>query len=96
MEVAEMADKMKKWSTDWHTFDWKAVDRELQEKGADSEEITTMTKEMFTEYLEWLKETQPELLEIIGVMYQLKEEGTPENELNELKNLWDDLTGAGK
>jgi hypothetical protein len=51
---------------------------------------------MFTEYLEWLRETQPELLEIMGEMHQLKEEGAPDEKLYELEILWDDITGTGK
>ena len=33
-----MADKEKKWSVDWRTFNWKEVDKEIEEKQPKSEE----------------------------------------------------------
>ena len=60
-----MADKEKKWSVDWRTFNWKEVDKEIEEKQPKSEEeITTISRDMFIEYLHWLNETSPELLDI--------------------------------
>ena len=57
-----MADKEKKWSVDWRTFNWKEVDKEIEEKQPKSEEeITTISRDMFIEYLHWLNETSPEL-----------------------------------
>jgi hypothetical protein len=97
MEVAEMADKEKKWSVDWRTFDWKAVDKEIEEKKPGSaEKVTAITRELFAEYLQWLKETQPELLDIVGAMYMLYMEGAPAEALDKLKKQWDELTGKEK
>lgn len=58
-----MADKEKKWSVDWRTFNWKEVDKEIEEKQPKSEEeITTISRDMFIEYLHWLNETSPSCL----------------------------------
>lgn len=89
-----MADKEGKWSVDWWTFDWKAVDKEIEEKNPQNEgDITTITKDMFVEYIHWLNENAPELLYIVAMMYRLQQEGAPEEELDKLRNLWNELTG---
>ena len=89
-----MADKEKKWSVDWRTFNWKEVDKEIEEKQPKSEEeITTISRDMFIEYLHWLNETSPELLDIAFMMTKMQQEGAPEEDLDIFRNLGDRLTG---
>ena len=87
-----MADKERKWSVDWQTFNWKEVDKEIEEKQPQSvEELTTLSRDMFIEYLQWLNETSPELLVIAGMMYRLQKEKAPKEELDRLRKLWNEF-----
>ncbi len=89
-----MADKERKWSVDWRTFNWKAVDKEIEERKPQNEgDITILTRDMFVEYMHWLNENAPELLYIVDMMYKLQQEGAPEEEIDILRNLWNELTG---
>lgn len=87
-----MADKERKWSVDWQTFNWKEVDKEIEEKQPQSvEELTTLSRDMFIEYLQWLNETLPELLVIAGMMYRLQKEKAPKEKLDRLRKLWNEF-----
>jgi len=89
-----MADKERKWSVDWRTFNWKVVDKEIEEKKLQNEgDITTITKDIFVEYIHWLNENAPKLLYIVAVLYRLQQEGAPEKEIDKLRKLWNELTG---
>lgn len=47
---------------------------------------------MFIEYLHWLNETSPKLLDIAFMMTKMQQEGAPEEDIDILRNLWDRLT----
>lgn len=83
-----------RWTVDWRKFNWKAVDKELEDRNKSSEEeLSTLTRDMFVEYIQWMHDTSPELLDIMVKMYQLQEQGAPKEEVDRWMNMWDELTG---
>lgn len=83
-----------RWTVDWRKFNWKAVDKELEDRNKGSEEeLSSLTMDMFVEYIQWMHDTSPELLDIMVKMYQLQEQGAPKEEVDRWMNMWDELTG---
>lgn len=88
-----MLDAKKQWSIDWQHFDWSVVNAEVElSNPSDEDDITTMTRTGFTEYLNWLKENNPELLFVVGMIQKLEQEGAPQEEIDKWKNVWDSKT----
>ena len=83
-----------RWTVDWRKFNWEAVDKELEDRNKSSEEeLSSLTRDMFVEYIQWMHDTSPELLDIMVKMYRLQEQGAPKEEVDRWMNMWDELTG---
>lgn len=89
-----MAYREKEWTVDWRKFNWKAVDKELEDRNKSSEEeLSSITRDMFVEYIQWMHDTSLELLDIMVRMYWLQEQGAPKEEVDRWKDMWNGLTG---
>ena len=78
-------------SFDWSDYDWIAVGNEIDEKKVlmtDGEELDSLPRDMFVEYIRYLHDEKPELYHIMLKMYEAKMNGDIE-ELEIWKKLWD-------
>ena len=78
-------------SYDWSFYDWAAVGNELEEKGAsmaEDDELDSLSRDMFVEYIRYLHDEKPELYHIMLKMYEAKMNGDTE-ELEKWKRGWD-------
>ncbi len=78
-------------SYDWSFYDWAAVGNELEEKGAsmaEDDELDSLSRDMFVEYIRYLHDEKPELYHIMLKMYEAKMNGDTE-ELEKWKWGWD-------
>ena len=78
-------------SFDWSEYDWAAVDNELEKKGASmtkGDELDSLPRDMFVEYIRYLHDEKPELYHIMLRMYEADRKGDIE-ELEKWKRLWD-------
>lgn len=88
-----MDNEKNEWSEDWQHYDWATVERELAERTPEDKEIPSLPKEMFLEYLRWMGENTPELLELADKMLKVEREGGSIEELEKLKKEWNEFTG---
>lgn len=78
-------------SFDWSDYDWTAVSNEIDDKKASMakcDELKSLPRNMFVEYIRYLHDEKPELYSIMLKMYEAKMNGDIE-ELEVWKKLWD-------
>ena len=78
-------------SYDWSFYDWAAGGNELEKKGAsmaEDDELDSLSRDMYVEYIRYLHDEKPELYHIMLKMYEAKMNGDTE-ELEIWKKLWD-------
>lgn len=86
-----MADRGRKYDTDWAHFDWTAVIEELNgiNPAIDKDiEVRGMSRDMFVDYVQWLHDNRPDLFCIMVMMNKADWNGEKE-EMENWKVLWD-------